>query len=153
MNLDCCSRHTSIPRKRRVKPTTNNNKLNACMICFVFMPLERRQKEFVLLGSFCGRNVLQPQQWFIQYVPQHKLYIELKSFCDWRIINPLLKFCIQIYHSMFEKRFLEETRQMYCEEGGAKKHELEVPDFLLHAEKRMTEEQDRCLTCMDHSTL
>ena len=54
---------------------------------------------------------------------------------------------------MFEPRFLEETRQLYLEEGNRKKTELEVPDYLIHSERRIAEEQDRCLTCMDHSTL
>ena len=59
----------------------------------------------------------------------------------------------QIYHSLFEKRFLIETEQMYAEEGRAKKNELEVHDYLLHTERRIAEERDLCLSCMDSSTL
>ncbi|XP_076820896.1 cullin-4A-like [Clavelina lepadiformis] len=60
---------------------------------------------------------------------------------------------LQIYHSLFEKRFLIETEQMYAEEGRAKKNELEVHDYLLHTERRIAEERDLCLSCMDSSTL
>ena len=59
----------------------------------------------------------------------------------------------QVYHRLFEPRFLEETRQLYSEEGEVKKNELEVPDYLIHSERRIAEETDRCATCMDQSTL
>jgi len=62
-------------------------------------------------------------------------------------------FLLQIYQSLFEPRFLDETRQLYAEEGEAKKNELEVPEYLILSERRIAEETDRCNTCMDLSTL
>uniref|UniRef100_H2ZFM0 Cullin-4 n=2 Tax=Ciona savignyi TaxID=51511 RepID=H2ZFM0_CIOSA len=60
---------------------------------------------------------------------------------------------LHIYHSMFEKRFLKETEESYSLEGSSKRSSMEVQDYLIHAEKRIAEERDLCLACMDNSTL
>nr|CAB3234744.1 cullin-4A [Phallusia mammillata] len=60
---------------------------------------------------------------------------------------------LQIYHSLFEKHFLKETEQFYLTEGDVKKNQLEVYEYLIHTEKRIEEERNLCITCMDNSTL
>uniref|UniRef100_H2ZFL9 Cullin-4 n=1 Tax=Ciona savignyi TaxID=51511 RepID=H2ZFL9_CIOSA len=83
-----------------------------------------------------------------------KLYL-LKS----NIVQGKLMTCSEsayghrIYHSMFEKRFLKETEESYSLEGSSKRSSMEVQDYLIHAEKRIAEERDLCLACMDNSTL
>ncbi|XP_078493450.1 cullin-4A isoform X1 [Ciona intestinalis] len=60
---------------------------------------------------------------------------------------------LHIYHTMFEKRFLHETEESYSIEGSAKRSSMEVHEYLIHTERRISEERDLCLACMDHSTL
>jgi len=60
---------------------------------------------------------------------------------------------LQIYHLMFETRFIVETESFYNEEGTIHRNGMEVHDYLQHAEKRIEQEKDLCITCMDTNTL
>jgi cullin 4 len=44
------------------------------------------------------------------------------------------------------------TKQIYQAEGKKKMQELEVPDYLQHVDKRLTEENERLLHYLDAST-
>jgi len=57
-----------------------------------------------------------------------------------------------IYVECFQKPFLEQTNQFYAEEGEQYMLSTEVPEYLLHAEKRLSEEYDRCVNYLDPAT-
>eukprot|EP00873_Tetraselmis_striata_P009147 jgi/Tetstr1/429411/TSEL_019321.t1 len=57
-----------------------------------------------------------------------------------------------IYAECFQKPFLEQTMQFYAEEGEQYMIDTEVPDYLLHVEKRLSEEYDRCVNYLDAAT-
>lgn len=59
---------------------------------------------------------------------------------------------LDIYHDSFEKKFLNETERVYSQEGQHKMAELEVSAYLRHVDKRLSEENDRILYYLDHST-
>jgi len=69
------------------------------------------------------------------------------------VLRALNRFFSQIYSSLFEKPFLRQTERFYVSESHAKKAELEVHEYLLHVERRIAEEKNLCITCMDTSTL
>lgn len=59
---------------------------------------------------------------------------------------------LQIYVSAFEDKFLVATRQLYQAEGQRKMHQLDVPAYLQHVDKRLGEENERLLHYLDSST-
>ncbi|XP_052215829.1 cullin-4A-like [Dreissena polymorpha] len=59
---------------------------------------------------------------------------------------------LQIYMEAFEKRFLEATDSLYRVEGQRLMEERDVPEYLLHVEKRLEEENERLLHYLDQST-
>lgn len=59
---------------------------------------------------------------------------------------------LQIYASAFEDKFLAATRQLYQAEGQRKMQELDVPEYLQHVDKRLSEENERLLHYLDAST-
>ena len=44
---------------------------------------------------------------------------------------------LQIYQDAFEKKFLSATEKLYSAEGNKLIHDLDVPGYLAHAEKRL----------------
>lgn len=59
---------------------------------------------------------------------------------------------LQIYKTAFEEKFLISTRQLYLAEGQRKMHDLDVPEYLHHVDKRLQEENERLLHYLDPST-
>ncbi|XP_059613495.1 cullin-4A [Phlebotomus argentipes] len=59
---------------------------------------------------------------------------------------------LQIYQLAFEDKFLVATRQLYQAEGQRMMQELDVPEYLQHADKRLAEENERLLHYLDPST-
>ncbi|KAG1686593.1 Cullin-4A [Nymphon striatum] len=59
---------------------------------------------------------------------------------------------LQIYQSAFQEKFLQTTEQLYRAEGQQLMQEREVPDFLLHTDKRLNEEKQRILHYLDNGT-
>lgn len=73
---------------------------------------------------------------------------------DRALLKSLLRMLcdLQIYQSGFEEKFLIATKQLYQAEGQRKMQELEVPEYLQHVDKRLTEENERLLHYLDSST-
>ena len=44
---------------------------------------------------------------------------------------------LQIYKEAFEKQFLQATEKLYAAEGQRLIHERDVPEYLVHVEKRL----------------
>lgn len=59
---------------------------------------------------------------------------------------------LQIYKEAFEQKFLNATKQLFQAEGQRKMQELDVPDYLRHVDKRLTEENERLLHYLDQGT-
>uniref|UniRef100_A0A0B7AC95 Cullin-4A n=1 Tax=Arion vulgaris TaxID=1028688 RepID=A0A0B7AC95_9EUPU len=59
---------------------------------------------------------------------------------------------LNIYQKAFETKFLEATEMLYAAEGQRLVQEREVSEYLLHVEKRLTEENERLLLYLDQST-
>ncbi|KAI7692871.1 Cullin-4A [Sarcoptes scabiei] len=59
---------------------------------------------------------------------------------------------LSLYTPLFEMSFLEETRVLYDTESKEKINELNIFDYLSYIEKRLTEENDRLMSYLDHST-
>ncbi|XP_073419646.1 cullin-4A [Dendrobates tinctorius] len=59
---------------------------------------------------------------------------------------------LQVYKDCFEGRFLEETNCLYASEGQRLMQEIEIPEYLLHVDRRLEEELDRVITYLDHGT-
>lgn len=59
---------------------------------------------------------------------------------------------LQIYQEAFENRFLKATEELYAAEGQRLMQEQEVPAYLQHVDKRLSEEWERLLYYLDHST-
>ncbi|KAK9823559.1 hypothetical protein WJX72_003747 [[Myrmecia] bisecta] len=59
---------------------------------------------------------------------------------------------LNIYADGFEQPFLEQTAQFYAAEGIQYMQETDVADYLLHSEKRLGEEYERCQQYLDSST-
>mmetsp|Transcript_26420 Transcript_26420/g.74343 ORF Transcript_26420/g.74343 Transcript_26420/m.74343 type:complete len:737 (+) Transcript_26420:341-2551(+) len=57
-----------------------------------------------------------------------------------------------IYSECFQKPFLDETTQFYCSEGESYMNQADAPEYLLHSEKRLMEEYERCKNYLDVST-
>lgn len=73
---------------------------------------------------------------------------------DRSLLKSLLRMLsdLQIYEDAFEEKFMLATKQLYQSEGQRKMQELEVPDYLLHVEKRLSEEVERLLHYLDPVT-
>ncbi|KAK9797070.1 hypothetical protein WJX73_002435 [Symbiochloris irregularis] len=56
------------------------------------------------------------------------------------------------YAQAFEGRFLQQTQMFYKTEGDMAMSTMEMPDYLLHCERRLQEEYDRCSTYLDPET-
>ncbi|DBA01455.1 TPA: hypothetical protein N0F65_005574 [Lagenidium giganteum] len=59
---------------------------------------------------------------------------------------------LQLYHARFETPFLVASEQFYTAEGVSVLETADVPQFLLHVEKRLQEENDRVVHYLDVST-
>ena len=59
---------------------------------------------------------------------------------------------LQIYISAFEDKFLLATKQLYQAEGQRKMQEFDVPEYLRHVDKRLSEENERLLHYLDSNT-
>lgn len=59
---------------------------------------------------------------------------------------------LQIYTEMFEGKFLKATEDLYNLEGQRLMEEQEVPVYLIHVDKRLSEENQRLLHYLDHTT-
>lgn len=57
-----------------------------------------------------------------------------------------------IYADAFQEPFLQETQVFYSAEGRQAMSSMEVPDYLLHCERRLQEEYDRCSQYLDTDT-
>lgn len=59
---------------------------------------------------------------------------------------------LKLYSAPFEPLFLEATTAFYTTEGARLVQQLDPADFLLHAQTRLAEEQERVVHYLDHST-
>ncbi|KAJ0405103.1 hypothetical protein P43SY_000514 [Pythium insidiosum] len=59
---------------------------------------------------------------------------------------------LQLYHPRFEAPFLEASERFYAAEGLQVMASSDVPQFLLHVEKRLQDENDRVVHYLDPST-
>merc|ERR1711963_591235 len=73
---------------------------------------------------------------------------------DRSLLKSLLRMLsdLQIYKDAFEKKFLLATEKLYAAEGQRLINERDVPEYLLHVEKRLKEENDRLLHYLDPSS-
>ncbi|XP_054712277.1 cullin-4A-like [Uloborus diversus] len=73
---------------------------------------------------------------------------------DRSLLKNLLRMLLdlQIYQDVFEVKFLQTTEEMYASEGQQKMQELEVPLYLQHVDRRLSEEWERLLHYLDQST-
>lgn len=59
---------------------------------------------------------------------------------------------LQMYHDVFEPKFLQATDLLYAAEGQKFMIEVDVPNYLLRVEKRLTEESERLLQYLEPGT-
>ncbi|RLN48457.1 hypothetical protein BBJ28_00009359 [Nothophytophthora sp. Chile5] len=59
---------------------------------------------------------------------------------------------LHLYHADFETPFLMASERFYLQEGATAVESSSVPQFLLHVEKRLHEENDRVIHYLDAST-
>ncbi|KAF5297248.1 hypothetical protein FQR65_LT10020 [Abscondita terminalis] len=73
---------------------------------------------------------------------------------DRTLLKSLLRMLtdLQIYQKAFEDKFLLATERLYASEGMRLMQEMEVPQYLAHVEKRLTEENERILHYLDNGT-
>lgn len=73
---------------------------------------------------------------------------------DRSLVKSLLRMLsdLQIYQKIFEGKFLKATEELYAAEGQRLMEEMEVPQYLLHVDKRLKEENERLMHYLDHST-
>lgn len=73
---------------------------------------------------------------------------------DRSLVKSLLRMLssLQVYHKVFENKFLVATEQLYLREGQRLMQDRDVPQYLLHVDKRLTEENNRVLHYLDMST-
>ncbi|KAL3847408.1 hypothetical protein ACJMK2_018321 [Sinanodonta woodiana] len=73
---------------------------------------------------------------------------------DRQLLKSLLRMLsdLQIYQDAFERKFLEATDRLYAAEGQRLMEQRDVPEYLLHVEKRLSEESERFLHYLDQST-
>jgi len=65
---------------------------------------------------------------------------------DRKVLKSLAKMLLLLglYSKHFEEEFLQETQRFYQTEGFEKMRELQVLDYLVHCEKRLGEEEEKC---------
>merc|ERR1712001_469148 len=70
---------------------------------------------------------------------------------DRSLLKSLLRMLadLQIYKDAFEKKFLSATEKLYAAEGQRLINEMEIPQFLVHVERRLKEENDRLIHYLD----
>jgi cullin-4 len=73
---------------------------------------------------------------------------------DRNLLRSLLRMLsdLQIYQDIFEKRFLDSTGSLYCEEGKELAESVDVVQYLAHVFKRLHEEDLRVIHYLDPST-
>lgn len=73
---------------------------------------------------------------------------------DRQLLKSLLRMLadLQIYNVVFEKRFLDATDVLYNKEGQQLMQQCDVPEYLVHVNRRLHEESERLLLYLDHST-
>lgn len=73
---------------------------------------------------------------------------------DRTLLKSLLRMLsdLQIYPDAFEQKFLTATERLYAAEGQRLMQELDVPEYLVHVDKRLLEEQERVFHYLDSST-
>nr|CAG4647689.1 EOG090X01NX [Moina brachiata] len=73
---------------------------------------------------------------------------------DRSLLKSLLRMLsdLSIYQEAFETKFLAQTERVYSAEGQRLMQEREVPEYLVHVDKRLHEENERLLHYLDHTT-
>lgn len=73
---------------------------------------------------------------------------------DKSLLKSLLRMLsdLQIYQDAFERKFLEATERLYAAEGQRLMQEHDVPEYLAHVDKRLSEESERLIHYLDPST-
>ena len=73
---------------------------------------------------------------------------------DRQLLRTLLKMLVTlgVYSELFEKRFFDETKQVYMMESSKCINEMDIPDYLQYVNRRILEEQDRSQTYLDFVT-
>lgn len=73
---------------------------------------------------------------------------------DRTLLKSLLRMLsdLQIYQDAFEEKFLLATKQLYQAEGQKQMQEMDVPEYLMHVDKRLAEENERLLHYLDPLT-
>nr|CAG4649961.1 EOG090X01NX [Sida crystallina] len=73
---------------------------------------------------------------------------------DRSLLKSLLRMLsdLGIYQEAFETKFLASTERVYSAEGQRLMQEREVPEYVIHVDKRLHEENERLLHYLDHST-
>lgn len=73
---------------------------------------------------------------------------------DRTLLKSLLRMLsdLQIYQDAFEQKFLTATERLFAAEGQRLMQEMDVPEYLLHVDKRLQEEHERVLHYLDIST-
>lgn len=73
---------------------------------------------------------------------------------DRTLLKSLLRMLsdLQIYQDAFEHKFLGATERLYAAEGQRLMQEMDVPEYLVHVDKRLLEEHERVLHYLDTST-
>jgi len=73
---------------------------------------------------------------------------------DRSLLKSLLRMLadLQMYHDIFEPKFLQATDQLYATEGQKFMLEVDVPNYLTRVEKRLKEETDRLLHYLEPAT-
>lgn len=73
---------------------------------------------------------------------------------DRTLLKSLLRMLsdLQIYQDAFEHKFLGATERLYAAEGQRLMQEMDVPEYLVHVDKRLMEEHERVLHYLDTST-
>ena len=73
---------------------------------------------------------------------------------DRKILKSLVKMLLLLglYSKHFEGEFLEETKSFYAKEGADKMRELSVLDYLVHCERRLEQEEEKCKEFLDALT-
>jgi len=73
---------------------------------------------------------------------------------DRKVLKSLVKMLLLLglYSKHFERDFLQETQRFYQTEGQEKMAELEVLDYLVHCERRLREEEEKCSEYLDAFT-
>jgi hypothetical protein len=71
----------------------------------------------------------------------------LRKYCLNHNIDPR-----QIYKDAFDKKFLAATEKLYAAEGQRLVNERDVPEYLVHVERRLKEENERLVHYLDQSS-